>query len=144
MKGDEREYMKMLGLETEEAAHQGNLRGLYATIKKLFGKFGKLERPVKDKGESFFQTKKDRRRDGWSNFEELLKRPAPQDLPDIPPANNDLPVDCDPPTKKTIYQVIKQLENCKSAGPDSIPAGALKMDIETCVELLYPLPKKIC
>ena len=40
-------------------------------------------------------------------FEELLNRPAPQDLPDIPPADDDLPIDCDPPTKKEIHQAIK-------------------------------------
>ena len=42
-----------------------------------------------------------------------------------------------------IYQAIKQLKNSKSAGPDSIPAEALKTVIETSVTLLYPLFKKI-
>ena len=36
-----REYMNMLATETAEAAHPGYLRELYATIKKLSGKFGK-------------------------------------------------------------------------------------------------------
>ena len=49
IKADEREYVNMLVTETEEAAHQGNLRELYTTIQKLSGKFGKPERPVKDK-----------------------------------------------------------------------------------------------
>ena len=75
--------------------------------------------------------------------EELQNRQAPQDLPDIPPANDDLPTDCDPPTKKEMYQAVKQLKNGKSAGPDSIPAEALKTDMETSVKLLYPLFKKI-
>ena len=77
------------------------------------------------------------------HFEELLNRPAPRVLPDIPPASDDLPVDCDPPTKKEIYQAIKQLKNGKSAGPSSVPAETLKTDIETSVKLLYPLFKKI-
>ena len=42
-----------------------------------------------------------------------------------------------------MYQVIKQLKNGKSAGPNSIPPEALKADVETSVELLYPLFKKI-
>ena len=40
--------MNMLATETEEAAHQGNLWKLYTTIKKLYGKLGNPERPVKD------------------------------------------------------------------------------------------------
>ena len=77
------------------------------------------------------------------HFEQLPNRPAPQDLPDIPLANDDLPFNCDPPTKKEIYQAIEQSKSGKSAGPDSIPAEVLKTDIETSVELLYPLFKKI-
>ena len=34
---------------------------------------------------------------------------------------------------------IKQLRNGKAVGPDNIPAEALKVDIMTNVELLYPL-----
>ena len=87
--------------------------------------------------------KKTRKRDGWNALAGALNRPAPQDPSDIPSANDDLPVDCDPPTKKEIYQAIKQLKNGKPAGPDIIPAEALKTDIETNVELLYTLFKKI-
>ena len=43
------------------------------------------------------------------HFEELLDRPAPRDPPDIPPANDDLPIDCDPPTRKKIYMPSHQL-----------------------------------
>ena len=77
------------------------------------------------------------------HFEEILNRPAPQDPPDIPPADDDLPVHCDQPIKKEIHQAIKQLKNGKSAGPNSIPAEAVETDVETSVELLHPLFKKI-
>ena len=63
------------------------------------------------------------------HFEDLLNRPAAWDPPDIPSSNDDQPIDCDPPTKKEIHQAIKQLKNGKSAGPDSIPAEAMKTDI---------------
>ena len=49
IKADKREYMNMVASETEGVAHQGNLRELYTNIMKLSGKFGKQERPVKDK-----------------------------------------------------------------------------------------------
>ena len=71
-------------------------------------------------------------------FRVFLHRPAPRDPPDIPPVNDDLPTDCGQSTKKEAYQAVKQLKNNKSAGPDSIPAEALKTDIETSVDVLYP------
>ena len=77
------------------------------------------------------------------HFGESPSRPAPQDPPDILPVNDDLPIDCDPPTKKEIYQGIEQMKNGKSAGSISIPAEALKTDVETSVELFYSLFKKV-
>ena len=45
-----------------------------------------------------------------------------------------------PCLKKLILDpAIKQLRNGKAVGPDNIPAEALKVDIMTNVELLYPL-----
>ena len=136
--------MNMLATETEEAAHQGNLRQLYTTTKKLSGKLGKPERPLNDKGGKPVPEEDGQKKRWTEHYEELLNRPAPQDLPDIPSANDHLPVDCDPPTEKEIHQdIYKQLKNGKSAGPDSSRAEALKTDIETSVELLRPLFKKI-
>ena len=43
-------------------------------------------------------------------MEELLNRPAHQDPPDIPPANDGLPIDCHPSTKNEIYLASKQLK----------------------------------
>ena len=60
------------------------------------------------------------------HFEELPNGPAPQDPPTTPTANGDLPFNRDLPTKREIYQYIKQLKKGKSAGPASIPTEALK------------------
>ena len=48
------------------------------------------------------------------------------------------------PTKEEIQNALKQLRNGKAAGPDDIPAEALKIDIRTNVEMLYPFYTKIC
>ncbi|KAL5016141.1 hypothetical protein ScPMuIL_005730, partial [Solemya velum] len=61
----------------------------------------------------------------------------------IQPADSNLLIDCNAPTKEEIHKAIKQQKNGKSAGPDSIPKEALKADIETSVEILHPLFKKI-
>ena len=83
----------MLATETEEAVRQGNLWELYTTTKELPGKFGKPERPAKDKGGMSVLYKEGQKK----RWMELLNRPAQQDPPDIPPVNDDLPIDCDPP-----------------------------------------------
>ena len=76
------------------------------------------------------------------HFEELLNRPAPQDPPDVPPASDDLPIACDPPTKKEIYQAIKQLKNGKSTGSDSFPAEASKTDKEPVQSYCTPSSRR--
>lgn len=59
------------------------MRDIYAIIKKLSGKFNKLERRVKDK-EGKKISDEQRHRNRWMvNFEALLNRSAPHDPPDI-------------------------------------------------------------
>ena len=74
---------------------------------------------------------------------ELLSGSAPPDPSDIQLADSDLPIDCTAPTKEEIRNAIKYMRNGKAAGPDNIPADALKVDIRTNVELFYPLFNKI-
>lgn len=77
------------------------------------------------------------------HFEELLNRPAPERRPDIPPANTDLPINCDIPTKTKIRRAISTLMNGKATEPDEIPTEAIKANIETNDTILYNLFKKI-
>ncbi|KAJ8371079.1 hypothetical protein SKAU_G00111070 [Synaphobranchus kaupii] len=93
------------------------MKDLYATTKKLSGKMSKAERPVK------------------------VKYGKP--IIDIQQADRDLPIDCSVPTKEEIRKAIKKLRNGKAAGPNGIPAEALKADMETMEEMLHPLFKKI-
>lgn len=65
--------------------------------------------------------------DRWrEHFEELLNRQIPANPPTINPAAEDLPIDCSAPTKEEIRKAVGQQRNGKAAGPDSIPAEALK------------------
>ena len=81
--------METLATEAEEAAHQRNTRDLYATIKKLSGKFSKPERPAKDKEGRTIPDEEGQRNRWMEHFEELLNRPAPQEPPNIQPADSD-------------------------------------------------------
>ena len=46
LKADKLNYLESLAAEAE--AYLGNMRGLYATVRNLSGKYSKPERPVKD------------------------------------------------------------------------------------------------
>ena len=143
IRSDKRNYMDSLATKAEEAARNGNMKDLYNTTKKLSGKFSKPDRPVKDKdGKTLMGDEQQRNR--WKeHFEELLNRPAPTNPPDLTPAADDLPIDCNTPTRQEIRKAIEQIKNGKAAGPDSIPAEALKADLDTTVEMLFPLFEKI-
>ena len=119
------------------------MKQLYDTTRKLAGKFKKSERPVRDKNGSVLMGA-DKQLNRWAeHFEELLNRPAPQNQPDIQPAETDLPIDCNKPTREEIKKSITHMKNGKVAGPDGIPAEALKADVNTSVEMLYSLFEEI-
>ena len=135
--------MDRMTQEEEEAPASGNMKQLYDKTKKLAGKFGRTERPVKDKNGSVLMGA-DEQRSRWAeHFEELLNRPAPANTPDIPVAAEDLPIDCGKPTREEIRKAIKQLNNGKAAGTDEIPAKRLKVDPELLAEMFYGLFEKI-
>ncbi|VDO97520.1 unnamed protein product [Schistosoma curassoni] len=59
--------------------------------------------------------------------------------PNIEAAHTDLSIDVNPPTTEEIRMAIRQINSGKAAGPDNIPAEALKSDIEVTTSMLYPL-----
>ena len=80
----------------------------------------------------------------WAeHFRELLNRPIPDSPPDKPSVETELPISCDKPSKAEIKKAIVPLRGGKAAGPDGIPAEAIKADIETAVNMLYSLFSKI-
>ncbi|VDO84442.1 unnamed protein product, partial [Schistosoma margrebowiei] len=143
IRADKKKYVEELATTAEKAAREGNMKQLYDTTKKLAGKYSKPERPVKNK-ESKPITEIQQQRNRWVEyFEELLNRPAPMNPPDIEAAHIDLPIDVNPPTTEEIGMAIRQIKNGKAAGPENIPAEALKSDIEATTNMLYLPFKKI-
>ena len=63
--------------------------------------------------------------------------------PILPPANQELDISCESPTKIEVEKAIKSLRNNKAAGPDNIPAEVLKADISISVNMLHGLLIKI-
>ncbi|VDO91909.1 unnamed protein product [Schistosoma margrebowiei] len=59
--------------------------------------------------------------------------------PDIEAAHTDLAIDVNPPTTEEIRMAIRQIKSGKAAGPDNIPAEALKSVIEVTTSTPYLL-----
>ena len=140
---DKEDFTRKVAEKAEKAATVGNMRILYQTTKTLTGKFGKPEVPVKDKeGNTVFG--KEAQAERWKeHFETLLNRPPPSEPPDILPARNDLPINCEPPSKEEITEAIRKLNKGKAPGPDGIPPEALQADSDETATALLPLFKKI-
>ena len=98
---------------------------------------------MKDTNETVFTTSEDRKIRCKEHFEELLNRPAPEQTADIIPAKEDLPISLKAPTMEKIKKAISTLSSGKAAGPDSIPANAMKAAQEVSVEVFHPLFEKI-
>ncbi|VDP81663.1 unnamed protein product [Schistosoma curassoni] len=143
IRADKKKYEKELATTTEKAAREGNMKQLYDATKKLAERYSKPERPVKDKeGRPITEIQQQRNR--WVEyFEELLNKPAPMNPPDIEAAHTDLPMYINPPTTEEIRMAIRQIKRGKAAGPDNIPAEALKSDIVVTTNMLHLLFKKI-
>ena len=105
--------------------------------KKPTGKFQQTDKPVMDKNGNPPTTTKEQLKRWTEHFRELLNRPTPDSPPDIPSAETELPVSCDKPSEAEVKQTIMTLRSGKTAGPDEIPAEAIKADIETAVNMLY-------
>jgi hypothetical protein len=83
-----------LAIQTENAAGQGNLKDLYLITQKLAGKFQQTDKPVDKDNTSLLSTEEQLKR--WrEHFRKLLKCLAPQTPMDIPPAETEIPINCD-------------------------------------------------
>ncbi|CAH8462351.1 unnamed protein product [Schistosoma mattheei] len=130
-------------MTAEKAAREGNMRQLYDTTKKLSGNRREPERPVKSK-EGEVITNIEEQQNRWvEHFKELLNRPAPLNPPNIEAAPTDLPINVGPPTIEEISMAIRQIKSGKAAGPDNIPAEALKADVAATARILHILFSKI-
>ena len=80
IKADKKNYIATLATES---ARNRNIKDLYAITRKLYGKFSKPERPVKDKEGKQIVNKEEQKQRWVEHFEEVLNRPAPIDPLDI-------------------------------------------------------------
>ena len=77
------------------------------------------------------------------HIKELLSQSAPLNPPNIEAAPTDLPIDVGPPTIEEVSMAIRQIKSGKAAGPDNIPAEALKANVAATAKILHILFSKI-
>ncbi|VDP43120.1 unnamed protein product [Schistosoma margrebowiei] len=126
-----RKYVEDLAKKAEKAAREGNMRQLFDTKKKLSGNRRKPERPVKSKDGEVITNIEEQRNRWVEHVKELLNRPAPLNPPNIEAAPTEHPINVGSPTIEEISMDIRQIKCGKAAGPDNIPAEALKADIKS-------------
>ena len=143
VKQGKRKYTEELARQAQEAAVQRNMKDLYDTTKKLAGKYKQSCRPVRNKEGEILTKKEDQLKRWAEHFEGVLNRPAPGQIANIPPAENPLPVNCNIPTKEEVRRAIIALRNGKAAGPDEIPAEALKAAPYTSAAMLGNIIERI-
>ena len=145
VKEDKRNYIAELTTEAETAAKQRNMKGLYNITRISSGKRMPPEKPVKGTNGTVVITSEDQTIRLKEHFEELLNRPAPEQTADKT-GRGGLPISLEAPAMEEIKKAIRHLTtdlNGEAAGPDGIPALAMKADQEVSMEVIYPLFEKI-
>ena len=100
--------MEELPKEAEEAARKGEQRNV---TKLICGKcYGSRNAPIRDIQRQLLTSEKDPEARWVEHFKEVLNRPAPEEEPDIPEAEEDLSFDTGPPKKEEIIAAINYLK----------------------------------
>ncbi|VDP36689.1 unnamed protein product [Schistosoma margrebowiei] len=133
---EKRKYVENLAMTGVKAAREGIMRQLYDAIKKLPGNYCKPERLVKNKEGKVIANVEEQRNRWEEHFKELLNRPDSLHQTNIEVVPTDLPIDVGPPTIEEISMIIRQIKSGKAAGPDNIPAKALKADVAATARII--------
>jgi hypothetical protein len=76
-------------------------------------------------------------------FTNLLIQPSPVTTAVVPPAAEQLPINCNRPSRVEISKAIKAHKKYKAPEPNSIPPEARKADMEFSTEMLHNIIGKI-
>ena len=141
---DKREWVEHIAREAEDAAGQGNMKGVYEATKKLCNEKPRQIDMVKDKDGNLL-TKDDEIRKRWGeHFDKVLNRPAPSSVAGIDKeteGDDDIEIGCI--TRAEIRNAMHKMKKGKAAGIDSITIELLRAGGDVFTELLYELFPKI-
>ena len=140
---DKRDYIEALAAKAESAAARNNSKEVYNITKKLINKKTSSTSLVRDRQGSILSTFEEQQARWVEHFNSVLNRPAPVGNINIPETDEDLDINIAVPTKEEILKSISSLKNGKAAGPDDIPAEAMKASQEVSADALEILLRKI-
>ena len=136
-----RQYERDLAKEAEEAAQEGEQRNVYKITKLICGKYsGSRNAPIRDKQRHVPTSEKDQKARWVEHVKEVLNRPAPEEEPVIPEAEEDLSVDTRPRKKEEIITAINSLRNHKAPGKDRLCGELFKADAVTTTSNHFSTP----
>ncbi|XP_075157981.1 uncharacterized protein LOC142231248 [Haematobia irritans] len=135
---DKNLYYNNIADEMEQAANTGNMRKVYASIKKIGGNNMRNTEIIKDSDGNILtspMSQLSRWREYYIEQQRTLDSSTWQRQHHI--QNEILDISIEPPTTEEIETALLQLKNGKSAGPDDIPAELLKYGASTLAQPLY-------
>ena len=111
---DKRKFVERQAEEAKEAAGRQDLKTLYRINQVLNNGFRHRWQC------SFKRSRKTCLLEG--HFENILNRPEPEKVVEIPPAAEDLDICIDPPTMEEVKAAIKAMKSGKACGADGVTA----------------------
>ena len=144
LRKDKRDWINGVAREAEEAASQGQLKGVYEATRRLCNEGPRKAGMVKSI-EGKLLTKEDEAKARWKeHFMEVLNRPVPEvviEMEEADVVNNS--INTGEITREEIRSALRDMKSGKAPGIDSITADLLRVDIGTTVSVLYELFNKI-
>jgi len=126
-RADKRRFAEELAETAEKAASRNEMRTVHRITRQLCGEKHRRNIPVKDKQGNLLTSERDRDERWTEHFSEVLNRPEPELPPDIPPAQEDLDVRVDPPSRQEILNAIKSLKNNRATARMRFRQNFLKL-----------------
>ena len=133
-----RDWINGVAKEAEDAASQGQMKGVYEATRKLCNKGPRKAGMVKSK-EGKLLTKVGEIKARWQeHFMEVLNRPVPEVATEVEEAEVvNSSIDIGELTREEIRSALGDIKSGKAPGIDSITADLLRVDTDTTVNVLH-------
>ena len=125
--------------EAEQAAARGQISKVYKVAKRLCNPTSRQTAPIKSKDGTLLTTESEQANRWVQHFCEVLNQDGPPTPAAPTPPQEQLDINCDPPTEEEILTAIKKTRNGKAPGIDGIQAEMLKADLTTSTKVLKNL-----
>ena len=144
LRKDKRDWINGVAQEAEDAASQGQMKGVYEATRRLCNEGPRKTGMVKNK-EGKLLTEEGEVKARWQeHFKEVLNRPVPEvatEVEETDVVNNG--IDIGEITREEIKSALGDMKSGKAPGIDSITADLLRVDTDTTIQVLHELFNKI-